>query len=374
VVVIETVLVKLASRCNLDCDYCYIYHMGDDGWRRQPKRMSLETAGALGQRLAALLKVQRRPFSVVFHGGEPLLIGAERLDEVCRELRAALPDSCPLALQTNGVLLSDAVVACCQRHNVGVSVSLDGPASVHDRHRLDRRGRASHAAVTAGIGRLTASPEGRALFSGVLAVVDLESDPVEVYESLKATGTPSIDFLYRDGNHDTLPIGKASAVSDEYGRWMGRLLDHYLADRSPTPVRVLDDMLRILLGGVATKEGLGTTSFGILVVETDGTISKNDTLKSAHRSADRFATVPSVHTHDLSEVVATDEYVGYQNGQQPSSAICRACPDLKVCGGGMPAHRWSSANGFDNPSVFCADQKTLAEHMRRHLRRHRIAA
>ena len=36
-IAIDTVLVKLASRCNLDCDYCYVYRMGDDAWRLQPK-------------------------------------------------------------------------------------------------------------------------------------------------------------------------------------------------------------------------------------------------------------------------------------------------------------------------------------------------
>lgn len=374
VVLIETVLVKLASRCNLDCDYCYVYRMGDDGWRTQPKRMSPETLHILGLRLADLAITQGRPFSVVFHGGEPLLMGPDRFEAACRTLSELLPPGCSLALQTNGVLLSEAVIGTCVRYGVSVSVSLDGPASVHDRHRPDRRGRASHAAVMAGIARLTASEKGRALFSGVLAVVDLSSHPIEVYEALKATGAPSIDLLYRDGNHDALPVGKASFASDEYGRWMSRLLDHYLADPKPTPVRVLDDMIRLLLGGAATKEGVGGAPFGILVVETDGTIAKNDTLKSAHPSADRFIATPSVHGRDLSDIIRDPEYVAYQAGQAPTSPACLTCPDLTGCGGGMPAHRWSAAAGFDNPSVFCADQRTLIDRMRWHLRRHRLAA
>lgn len=372
--VIETVLVKLASRCNLDCGYCYVYNMGDDGWRGQPKRMSMHTVTALGDQLRRLVDRQGRPIAVVFHGGEPLLVGARRFSETCSELRDRLQPECGLALQTNGVLLDDAVVEACVRWDVGVSVSLDGPAHVHDRHRPDRRGRGSHAATMAGIGRLTTTGAGRALFSGVLAVIDLTSDPVEVYKALKATGAPSIDFLYRDGNHDSLPVGKSSFLSDEYGRWMARLLDHYLTDRSPTPIRVLDDMLRLLLGGNASKEGLGTTAFGIIVVETDGTIAKNDTLKSAHREADRFTVTASIHDHDLAALLRTRDHTDYHAAQLPTSPICMTCPDLGICGGGMPAHRWSALGGFDNPSVFCADQRTLIERMRRHLRLHRIAA
>ena len=37
---LDTVLLKVASRCNLDCSYCYVYHMGDEAWRDQPDRCS----------------------------------------------------------------------------------------------------------------------------------------------------------------------------------------------------------------------------------------------------------------------------------------------------------------------------------------------
>ncbi len=250
---VDTVLLKLASRCNLDCGYCYVYHMGDDGWRAQPKRMSRHVAEAAAARLAELCAAQGSPFSVVFHGGEPLLVGAARFGEICSALRRALPVSCGLHLQTNGLLLSEAVLSLCAEHDVGISVSVDGPASVHDQHRPDRRGRHSHNQVMAGIRRLLAHSAGRSLFTGVLAVIDLASDPSEVYAFLKSTGAPSIDFLYRDGNHDALPVGKASFVSTEYGDWMGRLLDVYLADREPVRVRVLDDMLKLLLGGCPAR-------------------------------------------------------------------------------------------------------------------------
>ena len=33
-------LVKVASRCNLDCDYCYVYHHADQSWRAMPEVLS----------------------------------------------------------------------------------------------------------------------------------------------------------------------------------------------------------------------------------------------------------------------------------------------------------------------------------------------
>src|ERR1700729_2139111 len=91
---VDTVLLKVASRCNLDCSYCYVYHMGDEGWRSQPKRLSSEIRDALARELGSLMREQGRPFSVVLHGGEPLLLGGAGLDTLLGSLRGELGTTC----------------------------------------------------------------------------------------------------------------------------------------------------------------------------------------------------------------------------------------------------------------------------------------
>lgn len=366
---VDTVLLKVASRCNLDCSYCYVYHMGDDAWRDQPKLMSHAVVEAVASRLGAQYRKQQTPFSVVMHGGEPLMLGGKRLHAICDALRAELPHPCGLHIQTNGVLLTDDLIDILVAYDVGVSISIDGPAQVHDRFRIDHQKHGSHARVLASIARLTARSDASSLFAGVLAVIDPESDPIEVYQSLKATGAPSLDFLVRDGNWDLLPFGKQSASSIEYGDWLARLLKHYLSDVTPPRIRILDDMMRLLLGGSSQKEGVGNTDYGILVIEADGRIDKNDTLKVAHPAADRFERNWSILRDTLDTFLASPGYEAYFNQQSRLSGICLACPDRPVCGGGMVAHRWSGDNGFDNPTIFCADQKHLIAEMRGHLRK-----
>lgn len=372
--VVDTVLLKVASRCNLNCTYCYVYNMGDDGWRAQPKRMSEAVQAATAKELSDLARRQGRPFSVVLHGGEPLLLGAPRLEGLLSSLRAALPGECGLHLQTNGVLLDAAILDICANHGVGISISLDGPEDVNDRFRVDLRGRGSQARVMAAIERIQAHPKALGLFSGLLSVVDPRTDPRDIYAFFKSTKAPSVDFLYRDGNHDLLPFGKAAVESDEYGHWMAGLLDCYLADPTPPRIRVLDDMLKLILGGAARKEGVGLSDYGIVIIDTDGSINKNDTLKSAQSAADVFSSDWSILRNDLYDVVNTSEFEAYHVSQRPSSAICQSCPDLGVCGGGMPAHRWRKESGFDNPSVFCADQKFLIDRMRQWISKQQTAA
>src|SRR5208282_2558093 len=159
-VAIDTVLLKIASRCNLDCTYCYVYQMGNDQWKSQPKKINDATIKAIARELSELALVQERPFSIVFHGGEPLLVGPDRFESICRTLRQALPKTCALYLQTNAILLSDRILQICLSHDVGISISIDGPMHVHDACRIDRRGRGSHDKVLAGIKRLVDHPHG----------------------------------------------------------------------------------------------------------------------------------------------------------------------------------------------------------------------
>ncbi|PQM27269.1 radical SAM protein [Sphingopyxis lindanitolerans] len=361
---VDTVLLKVASRCNLDCGYCYVYHMGDDSWRTQPKLMSDEIIKHVAVNLGAQYRRQQTPFSVVLHGGEPLMLGATRLARLCEALRAELPHPCGIHVQTNGVLLADAIIDVLVAYDVGISISIDGPAVVHDRFRTDHSNSGSHARVTAGIERLTSRPDASPLFAGVLAVIDPSSDPADVYAALKATGAPSLDFLVRDGNWDQLPFGKATSDAVEYGRWLSGLLTLYLADPAPPRVRILDDMMRLILGGQSQKEGVGNTDYGILVIEPDGRIDKNDTLKVAHPGADRFEKAWSILTDPLEDFLASPAFDHYYRQQRTLADQCHNCADLAICGGGMVAHRWSAERGFDNPTVFCADQRHLIAEMR----------
>jgi uncharacterized protein len=351
VVEIDTVLIKAVSRCNISCQYCYVYNMGDLSWVDLPRQMSSATMITVANALGTLAQVQHRRFAVVLHGGEPLMLGHARLDSLLTALRKALPVEYPCSIQTNGTLITQAILDVCAEHYTSLGVSIDGPRDVHDCHRVGYRGEGTYAKVLAGIAKLRNHQDASFLYAGVLAVIDPTSDPHNVYSFFKALGPPSIDFLYRDGNHSQLPYGKVSVQSTEYGQWLTKLLDVYLADPTPIPIRVLDDMIKLLIGGSGAKEGIGATDFGIVIIDTDGAIRKSDTLKSAFCGADRFEQSWSVHTHQLMDVAQSPEFARYYALQQPTAPVCLACPELRVCGGGMPVNRWRDANGYNNPYI-----------------------
>ena len=360
---LDTVLLKTASRCNIDCSYCYVYQGPDTAWRIQPKRMTPAVLAAVIDRLVEHADQQRAGYAIVLHGGEPLLLGFAGLAELLRGLRVRLsPERHPIGVQTNGTLLTRELLDLFAETRTSVSVSIDGPAEVNDLARLNHRQESTYEATMRGIDLLDSHDERDFLFAGTLSVIQPASDPGIVYGFLKYLGSPSMDFLFQDGNHNRLPPGKARFESTEYGQWLSRVLDLYLADASPVPIRICDDLIKLCLGGESPKEGRGVNPYGILVVETDGEIRKNDTLRASFDGADRFGTPWNVTTTPLSTVLASQEYIAYTSMQVPESDICRDCELLAVCGAGMPLYRWSAERGYDNPSVYCHDHETIIRH------------
>jgi uncharacterized protein len=65
-------IVKVHSRCNLDCVYCYEYNQGNDGWKDMPKVMSIDTFKTLCQRISQhAIANNLKDVFISFHGGEP---------------------------------------------------------------------------------------------------------------------------------------------------------------------------------------------------------------------------------------------------------------------------------------------------------------
>src|SRR5580693_6079276 len=150
-------VVKVHSRCDLSCDYCYMYEMADQSWRDQPRRMSAEVAEQTAARIAEHARAHRvRTVDLILHGGEPLLAGHEIIASLVRATREAAGSAVQVnaRIQTNAVGLDQTYLRLFSELDVRVGVSLDGPAEAHDRHRRFASGRGSYAAVSSGLHRL----------------------------------------------------------------------------------------------------------------------------------------------------------------------------------------------------------------------------
>ncbi|MFD4501925.1 radical SAM/SPASM protein FxsBH, inactivated beta-hydroxylase extension form [Streptomyces sp. NPDC058457] len=357
---LRQLVLKIHSRCDLLCDHCYVYQHADQSWRNRPTFIRPETVRAVAGRLAEYARSRTlESVSVILHGGEPLLVGPARLRAICAELTSALSPltALDLRMHTNAVTLNRRHLDVCREFGVRVSVSLDGDRAANDRHRLDRRGRSSHDRVVRGI-RLLQEPEYRHLFSGVLCTVDVANDPVAVHDALTALAPPRIDYLLPHSTWDSPPPNPAQATAP-YADWLLAVFDRWEEQGRPMPVRTFESVLSTLRGGPPLTEALGLAPSDLAVIETDGAFEQADWLKTAYAGAPE--TGYDVFRHGFAEFAAHPGVQARQAGVDGLSDTCRRCPVVRSCGGGLYGHRYRSGDGFDNPSVFCADLRSLVE-------------
>ena len=74
----RVLVLKVASLCNLNCTYCYMYNLGDETFKNQPKFMSNETVDSIIENVKNHCKKHAlSTFEFIFHGGEPMLISMD---------------------------------------------------------------------------------------------------------------------------------------------------------------------------------------------------------------------------------------------------------------------------------------------------------
>jgi uncharacterized protein len=355
-------IVKVHSRCDLACDYCYMYKMADQSWRDQPRAMSEQTADTTAHRIGEHAREHGlREITLILHGGEPLLAGPELISRLVTTTRLSAGPGTTVhaAVQTNGVGLSDAYLALFDELNVRVGVSVDGYAEAHDRHRRYASGRGSYRAVAVALERLRRFPH---LYGGLLCIVDLGKHPVRTYQALADFGPPKIDFLLPHGTWLNPPPGRTRAsASTPYADWLTEIFDYWYP-KPQTRVRLFEEIMDLLLGGASESEIVGLGPAQMVVIETDGSIEQEDTLKAAYAGA--TATTLHVDRDTLDAALVLPEIAARQIGVRALAPQCRTCPVRSVCGGGLYSHRYDNGTGFLNPSVYCPDLLALIRHIR----------
>jgi uncharacterized protein len=351
---IRQFVLKVHSRCNLACDYCYVYEAADQSWRHQPKSIAPQTVRATGERIAEHAKQHYLDrVSVTLHGGEPLLVGYDGLRAIIGELRSAVGGCTELELnlQTNGVLLDERIARYLLDERIRVGISLDGGRQANDRHRRYAHGASSYDQVVRAI-RLMTSPEFRAIFAGVLTTIDPLNDPIQLFHDLVALRPGKIDLLLPHATWESPPPA-ARRGRTVYGDWLVAFFDAWYDAPPIIGVRLFQEIMHVLLGGASTTEAVGLSTPESIVIETDGSFERSDILKIAYEGAP--ATGYTVFRHSLEDVLQHPDIRATAQGIGGLSATCRSCPIVAACGGGLYPHRYRAGNGFDNPSVYCHD-------------------
>lgn len=227
----------LTQDCNLRCRYCY-------GGEKAGRHMTLATA-----RQALELALSREPeqLRMIYFGGEPLLRWRTmlELDDLARELASGAGAAVSSSVTTNGTLLTAERAEQLAERGFQVVLSCDGVEPAHDRNRVDRRGRGSHAATLAGLEA--------ALAAGLRSRVVLVIDPSNL-----AWLAESADWLAGLGAHDLVANvnwaadweaeGVEARLASAYQELAQRYVERFRRGR-PFWISLIDDKIATHLRG-----------------------------------------------------------------------------------------------------------------------------
>lgn len=359
---ISCFLLKVASRCNLNCDYCYMYQHADQSWKKQPKFMSFDTVKNLASRINSYcIENGIKNIVVVFHGGEPLLYGVKKIISIKQTIEKLCFENVDIdfSMQTNGVLLDEESLLLLDLEKIGVSLSLDGPQLINDTHRLDHKGNSTFSQTLKALEMLEKYPR---VFSGVISVIDPNFHPKEYFDFFSKFFIPRLDFLLPDANYVQPPPGR-DKDSEIYVRWLIQAFDLWFDQYSHISVRFFEALLGAILGVPSGTDAFGFGDVSLLTIESDGSYQGLDVLKITKEGGADLGNF-NVQSHDVSNVLDSSQVQLHRKllTADGLSNKCRSCDIVGICGGGSVPHRFSNENDFLNPTVYCKEMIHLVQH------------
>jgi len=355
----STCIVKVVSPCNLNCSYCYEYNRGDETWRNRPVRISKDVVEKLAYRINEHADLHDlTEFYINAHGGEPFLLQASGLEMFYSTLTNNVNPRIKLhfGLQTNATLATKEIISVLNHYKVSVGVSMDGYDKANE-FRVNHKGEDSFSSIHKGAILISKNAK---YFSGFLCVINVNSDPTKILDYFKEFDPPTIDLLQPFGNWDNLPHNETVG---KLGEWLNKAFDHYVnsSNYENIKIRILDDVLKIVVGGKPSVDWFGTIEPDYFIVTTDGNYEGLDTLKVAG-TVGRELNLDVFET-SIEEIRKSDYIAMRGLGFEQLSKECLDCSILNWCGGGYLPTRFSNKNKFKNPSVYCEDLKTIFSHI-----------
>ncbi|MGA9213201.1 radical SAM protein [Kaistella sp.] len=352
---ITSFVLKVASRCNLNCSYCYMYNLGDNTYLSQPKFMSIETITIFAMKLNEYcIRNDVKYLQIVFHGGEPLLWSMDNYKKSVEIFTKTIKNvTFDFALQTNGVTLDDKWCQLFKNLNIRVGISMDGPKKHHDKYRVFHNGKGSHDKV------MTAIERGKKYgFNSILSVVNLDISPEEFYDELKNLDVQNFNLLLPDGHYDNLPNGflsdKVNTIDHTpYADWLIEVFKIWKADTNRPMIRFFRTLIELIMGEQIGDQMLGTLTNGVAVLETNGALEVSDSIRACYEGITRNNL--NIFNNNIEDLHDDPLFDVYFNSHSMLNEKCINCLLSNICGGGFLGNRYSNDNGFDNPTIYCYD-------------------
>lgn len=326
-----------------------------------PKTIQADVINALITKLPEhISQYAMKRFSITFHGGEPTLFPLPRFEALCCSLKTieqATGCQLRLSMQSNGLLINDQWIAVLKKYHIALGISMDGEQQVHDKYRIDHKGRGTYIKTVAAIKRI----RNAGLPVYILSVADPNTGATTFVNHLvKQLGIKQFDSLIPCLHHENKIVSIADYYCDLFDHYMDQLIEQDVS------IRTLDKYMKQMLLS-SQKQNPGPGYISTVTLLTDGSLEATDDLRGAE------GLTPSqinIKTDTLQQVCTNPLWKEIYHSSLNLNKKCLGCEFKNTCAGGPMATRWSDKNRFNNPSVYCDDLFKIMTHMKNRLAPH----
>ncbi|MDE2183736.1 MAG: radical SAM protein [Alphaproteobacteria bacterium] len=352
-----TLILKPTEACNAACAYCEVDRKG---WRTT-KIMPAAILERLFERINEFL--EERPderLEIVWHGGEPLLLGPDYFEKACafqQEHCAATRGRIRHTIQTNLTLLTPAFIAAFRQLGMNsVGTSYDPVAGV----RLLKKGE-SGAAYNRRFMEAVTLIEREGFRWGVICVVTKLSleRPLDIFHFMTNLA-PDGGVMFNPVNvekpeHDHLKIS-----AEEFAAFLGAIFPAWWQHRARYP-RV--EPFRSLIGSLLSERQNYYCNDAGNCANTHFNLGPEGRWSHCGRSADwGLLDYGTIAERSISEVFSNAARDGLRRRNEVlSNGECRGCRWWRVCHGGCPLDGHMNTGSLMGQTGWCRARRDFIE-------------
>ena len=301
----------------MHCDYCY--YLSKD----QKRFMDTDV---LEKMIRDYFSSYQGPvYSLVWHGGEPTLLGLDFYKKAVALEKKYLPQgsTCWNNLQTNGSLLDEEWCRFLKEENFDVGISIDGSKAIHEKYRHGK----DYETIVRNIKLLQNCGKQPDLLCALTE--DAAANALETYHALRDLKTGWIQFIPVINRVDGRVL-EPSLTPETYGRFLVTVFEEWIRnDIDSLGIQFFMELLNLLSGGQASLCYLSATCGRALIVEHDGSIYSCD------HFVDEEHRLGTLDSRSLAEMIEDPAQLSFGAAKHDDlSEQCIRCPYLRLCNGG----------------------------------------
>lgn len=347
-----TPIIKVVEHCNFTCEYCrYANHPPKDS-----SIMSVELCKKIIREVCEY-NISQGIFniSLIFHGGEPLLWGKDRFEEIYQfeqDLKKEYPDiKIKNDVQTNAFLIDEEWICLFKKMKFDVGISIDGPSDINFHY-----GKMGQKASTETVLKNIHLLQENGIKHGILSVITEKHFPYakEYFDFLENEKIDNAGFCYCYN-----PLDDYAIDAERLGSFLCECFDIYYNSVRRVHIREFENLIKRIYGlhknSCVCKERTDCGNF--MAFTPNGTVCFCDAYEKDSK------VVGNIQEEDILSVINSKPYKDTKAEYcSTAETTCKDCEFKCVCGCGCSRSDIILESG-ERRNYFCSTNKILCSHI-----------